>query len=432
VKRAIAPWVILFVLLTAVMNGSILFPNVFGRNALNRKNSAAADALFTNGVLHILKIEIPKQGVRSLRQDPRKYVTATLREGPLVLTNVMVRLKGGAGSFRDLEDKPGLTLDLGNANGVFHGLKKFHLNNSVQDDTYLSEWMCSELFRQAGVPAGRVAHAVVELNNRRLGLYVLLESINSDFLARAFEQPHGNVYSLSANADVDGPLERMGGREDTSGSELRTLAAAAGERDLARLQTRLPGVLDLPRFLSFMALEVMLDHWDGYTFNVKNYEVYHDPRSQKMVFMPHDLDQVLRDENAPIMPPGAHGMVARAVLRQPTFRKLYRERFDEVFRTLFVPTVLLRRIDERVAKLAPQLRKYDPELAQGFIEQPADLKARVVRRARALASQVPARSRAAVGGCALPGTLVLLEFRLIFLFCFPLRLQNRGRRFAFW
>jgi spore coat protein H len=179
-----------------------------------RRNQAAADTLFTNGIMHFLKLAVSQKGLQSLQRDPRTYVEGTLQEGPSRFTHVMVRLKGGAGSFQGLDDKPGLTLKLEGGDSVFHGLKKFHLNNSVQDGTYLSEWLCSGLFCQAGVPAARVAHAVVELNGRRLGLYTLLESIDSDFLARHFKNSHGNVYSLgNKNADIDQGLERMGGRE---------------------------------------------------------------------------------------------------------------------------------------------------------------------------------------------------------------------------
>jgi hypothetical protein len=35
-------------------------------------------------------------------------------------------------------------------------MEKFHLNNSVQDPTFMTELICGELFRQAGVPAPRV------------------------------------------------------------------------------------------------------------------------------------------------------------------------------------------------------------------------------------------------------------------------------------
>ena len=76
-----------------------------------------------------------------------------------------LKLKGAAGSFREWDDRPALTLNMGKLRkgGAYHGLVKFHLNNSVQDETYLHEWLCSDLFRRApGVPAPRkrVTHAL--------------------------------------------------------------------------------------------------------------------------------------------------------------------------------------------------------------------------------------------------------------------------------
>ncbi len=356
--------------------------------AVRHQNQAAADALFTNGGLPVLKIEIARDGINSLGRNGRVYVPATLREGPLVLANVMVRLKGGAGSFRSLDEKPGLTLKLDESPATFHGLKKFHLNNCVQDDTYLSEWSCSEIFRRAGVPAARVAHAVVELNGRRLGLYIILESVDHDFLSRYFKSSHGNVYSLGPNADINQELERIGGHEETVGRDLKALAAAAAESDRERLPNRLAQVLDVPRFLSFMAVEVMLDDWDGYTANIKNYFVYHDLDTGRMIFMPHDMDQMLRDPDAPIIPREPHGLVARAILRSPQTRLCYRARFEEVFTNIFESTALNQRIDQQVTRLLPALRQYDPGLAGRFANNAQNLKNRINRRAKALAMQL--------------------------------------------
>ncbi len=349
---------------------------------------ANADDLFTNGALHILKIDIPREGVNSLRRHGRTYVAATLREGTLVLTNVMIHLKGGAGSFRPIDDKPGLTLKLEESPADFHGLVRFHLNNSVQDDTYLSEWICSDIFRQAGVPAARVAHAVVELNGRRLGQYLILESVNRDFLGRYFKNPRGNVYSLGANADVDQGLERNSGHEETVGHDLQALAAAARESERERRPGRLAQVLDVPRFLSFMAVERLLDHWDGYTANIKNYYLYHDLDSGRMVFMPHDMDQVMRDVRTPIVPSDPHGLVARAILRSPETRARFRERFEEIFTNIFLAPVLNQRIDHEVARLLPSLRRYDPGIADRFANNADSLRDRINRRAQSVAAQL--------------------------------------------
>ncbi|PYJ79924.1 MAG: hypothetical protein DME22_24750, partial [Verrucomicrobia bacterium] len=64
--------------------------------------------------------------LESLRKEPRKFVSATVQEGELVFTNVAVHLKGAAGSFRQIDDKPALTLSFGKfvPSQRFHGLQK--------------------------------------------------------------------------------------------------------------------------------------------------------------------------------------------------------------------------------------------------------------------------------------------------------------------
>src|SRR5688572_3184624 len=119
---------------------------------------AAGEDLFKDCVIPDVQIEISREGMSALGQSGRKYVRATVREGKTVYTNVAIRLKGGPGSFRPINDqKPAFTLNFDKfAPGqTFHGLKKIHLNNSVQDSSYLHEKISREIFDAAGVPAPR-------------------------------------------------------------------------------------------------------------------------------------------------------------------------------------------------------------------------------------------------------------------------------------
>src|SRR5262249_41244018 len=148
-------------------------------------------------------IAIGPEEMNSLRRQPRTCVPATISEGEAVYTNVLIRLRGSAGSFRPINDKPGLTIKIEKGAPRLHGLKKFHLNNCAQDRTYLNEWLCDDLFRLAGVPSLRVTHALVEINGRFLGLYLLKESFDGDFLAQYFHSTKGNLYGQSGGADVN-------------------------------------------------------------------------------------------------------------------------------------------------------------------------------------------------------------------------------------
>src|SRR5206468_1723491 len=79
------------------------------------------------------------------RREPRKYVKATLKEGDkVVYKDVGVHLKGAAGSFRYIDDKPNVTVNMNKFGGtqLFHGMDKFHLTNSLQDPSYIEELIC--------------------------------------------------------------------------------------------------------------------------------------------------------------------------------------------------------------------------------------------------------------------------------------------------
>lgn len=353
-----------------------------------KRERAAADALFTNAVLHTLRLEISQDGMAALRRDHRKPVLATLREGDRVYSDVAVHLKGSAGSLRGLDDKPGFTLNFTRfeSGERFHGLRKFHLNNSVQDGTYLSDQFASDLFRAAGVPSARTAHAVVELNGRKLGLYVILEAMDRDFLAQYFQETRGNLFGQQGGCEITDRIDRMEGSGPLDYAPLRRLAAAVQQQDRARRWEQMRKTLDLDRFLSFMAVEVMLCDWDGYTFARHNYRVYHDVDTDRIVFLPHDKDQIMGDPNVPIVP-GVNGIVAQAVLNTPEARVLYRQRIEEVFTNHFQLALLTNRLSQVVNSVAVGLKAYNPNLALDFVNNANSLKDRIINRSRSLARQ---------------------------------------------
>src|SRR5262249_36204758 len=154
---------------------------------------------------------------------------------------------------------------------------KFHLNNAVQDPTYLHELVGYELFRRTGLPAPRITHAHVFLDGRDLGLYVLKEAYDRRFLAQFFARNDGNLYDGGVNGDVDKQLGRDSGKGPLDRHDLVALTAACAEADPARRRAALEQCVDIERFLTFMALEALVGHWDGYVSNQNNWRVYFDP-----------------------------------------------------------------------------------------------------------------------------------------------------------
>jgi spore coat protein H len=358
--------------------------------AASRKEGARRDlseAFFTNASIPRLKIAIVGTNLAALRQDNRKYVRATVKEGETVYEDVGIHLKGAAGSFRGLDDRPALTLNFDKfvEDQKFHGLDKMHLNNSVQDPSYMTEILCGDLFLAAGVPTPRGAHARVELNGRDLGLYVLKEGFDKTFLKRHFNNAKGNLYDGGFIREITDPLEKDSGDGDVKDhADLKALAEAAQEPDPAKRIERLEKVLDLNRFISFLALEVMTWHWDGYFMNRNNYRVYHDPTADKIVFFPHGMDQMFWEPSGSILPNKMDGLVARALLTTTEGRKRYRQRLSTLVTNVFKVDVLTNRMNELQARIRPVLASISPDAARNHDGAVNNLRSQIVQRAQNL------------------------------------------------
>jgi spore coat protein H len=368
---------------------------------------APADGLFTNQAIRHLRIDVLPDGLDTLRTyrwrrgaDPedRPSVHATVREGGDIYTNVALHLKGAAGSFRSIDStKPGFTLNFDKfAEGQrFHGLDKLSLNNSVQDDTFISEKLCRELFARAGVPAPRADYATVELNGRPLGLYVLTEGWDRRFLKRQFQNPKGNLYDPGMGRDIDSDLRVACGENPEDQSELKALAAAAADPDHSNRLARLEQRLDFDRFLSFLALEVLLWHWDGYTMNLNNYRVFHDLDSGRVVFLPHGMDQMFWTTNGPIMVTG-RSLLPSAILQTPEGQRRYLERLAQLRTNLLDVPALTNRVRELAARIRPALRRedrsgrarYDYGMGLSYEERVDQLCERIAQRARSVDEQL--------------------------------------------
>lgn len=306
-----------------------------------------------DAAIYELRLHLSPEATSTLRRTPRKYVHASLRADGVVYGDVGLQLKGSAGSFRPFDDKPALTVDLDRfAPGTkFCGVTKLHLDNAVEDPSYLCALIGSEVFRAVGVPTPEVTHALVWLNGRRLGLYVLREGLSEEFRQRSFGRGEGVLLEPERGQDVDGRMQvKNGAVTKANASWLQPLAAAAREPDRALRWPRLEAVLDLDRFLTFMAVEVFLAHRDGYTLAKNNYRIHYDTIRHQAVFLPYGMDQLFGPRDLPWKPQMA-GLVARAVMDLPVGQQRFEERIAALSAKLPSVAMLTNRVNQAVALL---------------------------------------------------------------------------------
>jgi spore coat protein CotH len=349
-----------------------------------------SDAFFKTPKVVPVNIELERAEAESLRREPRKYVKVTLKVGDKTYKDVGVHLKGAAGSWRDFDDKPGLTLNMDkfDVEQRFHGMDKFHLSNSLQDPTYIQELVCGEMFRAAGVPASRINFAVVSVNGRKRGLYYLKEGYDSYFLKRHFGNNHGNFYDGGFLRDIDQPLQLVSGKQDVGNhADLKALVAAAREPDHAKRIARLEKVLTLDKFISYMALEAVMWDWDGYPFKANNYRIYHDPEKDKITFIPSGMDQMFGDVNGPIVP-GFGGLVARKIMETPEGRKRYLTRLAELMKTVYRTDELVKRIDALEKVVQPVLAGIDAGAGRDYKNHVNRFRQAIVQREKSVNEQL--------------------------------------------
>lgn len=346
-----------------------------------------SDVFFNEGKIPQIKIVLSKEQADKLRGNQRAYVECDLIiDGQPAIKKVRVKLKGAAGSFRNLDDRPAFTLNMPKKT-QFHGLDKFHLNNSVQDESYVSELISSQICRAAGYPAARASHARVWLNDRDLGFYGLKESFDENFLARNFKDATGNLYDGGFCQDIDAALELDNGSGPTDRSDLKALIAACREGDVNKRWIEIEKNLDIDMFLKFVALELMMSHWDGYAQNRNNYRVYFRGDDKKAVFMPHGMDQMFGDANFSVFHvPGP--IVTSGVLNNPVWRDRYRQIVRELL-PLFEPEKLHAQIDEAHKRMRPVVAAIHEDRAKHLDARVQDFKNRVAGRHAGILRQFP-------------------------------------------
>jgi len=358
---------------------------VFGQ----AKPDATTDLFKPVGPVPVFKIAVDADNLKLLAKDPRKYFRATIRVGDQSYADVGLHLKGAAGSWRDWNDKPGLTMNFNKftKGQLFRTIDKLNLNNAAQDGSYMQELLANELALAMGVPACRCTHAIVELNGRKAGLYVLKEGFDKTFLHRHFENPNGNLYDGGFLTDINGDLKLDCGIENGR-KDLKELAKACSEGDANKRYALMEKLVDVDKFASNAALQMITADWDGYIRKPNNYRIYFDPKSGKAVVIPHGMDQMWQNPGEGLWH-GWGGMIARAIMHHPEGKKKVIAKLKELTEKHFTVEKMNKRIDEVFPRIKVAMATVNKDWANNLEGEMKGLKERIRQRVEFLKVELP-------------------------------------------
>jgi spore coat protein H len=323
--------------------------------ALKKASLTATEQLFADPKVFEVSVDVPQAQLDTLRKESRVYVKATVKEGTNVYANTGFRFKGTNVSSR--ASRPSFTLKFNEfiTDQRFQGQRKLGFDSSEHDPSYLGEPIANELFRSAGIPAPRTTFARIKINGKDAGLYVVSEGVNKDFLDRHFDTSKGNLYE-GDGTDLTDKLDKDSGDNAKTQPDVKALVDAANESNLEHRWKKLQALLDMDRFITFVVLEALLGHTNGYALAKGRYRIYNDPGRGLMVFMPHGIEVIFSKPEAPIVPE-MKGLLAKAVLETPEGKKRYREEMKKIVGRTFRLDLVQARAKELSGTLKSALKE---------------------------------------------------------------------------
>lgn len=187
------------------------------------------------------------------------------------------------------------------------GVEKLNLNGDHNDPSIIRSKLCFDLFQKIGLPAARAAHTQVYINGKFYGLYVSVEQIDENFLARHYADDSGNLWkclypsdlqykddnatSYSSLMNGSSPVYELSTNETKNDwNPLIRLMKMLSKTSDAAFKDSIEAYIDIADILHTFSFNVMVGQWDDYWGNFNNFYLYHEPGKDKMHIIPYDYD----------------------------------------------------------------------------------------------------------------------------------------------
>ena len=104
----------------------------------------------------------------------------------------------------------------------YHGLDKLCLNNIIQDNTYMKDYICYLMMNEFGADSPLCSFVYITVNGEDWGLYLAVEGIEDSFLQRNYGNDYGELYKPDSQS--------MGGGRGNGGNfQMDEFAANAND-----------------------------------------------------------------------------------------------------------------------------------------------------------------------------------------------------------
>ena len=133
---------------------------------------------------------------------------------------------------------------------TYHGLDKLCLNNIIQDNTYMKDYLTYRMMGEFGADAPLCSYVWITVNGEDWGLYLAVEGIEDAFLQRNYGSDYGDLYKPDSMSFGGGGPGRgrdfrmsefwneVNGESDTDSASDTNSAASSGANNAASTDNR--------------------------------------------------------------------------------------------------------------------------------------------------------------------------------------------------
>lgn len=229
--------------------------------------------------------------------DEEYHLTSVTYKG-VSLDEVAIRTKGNSSlnsTFNSGSERFSFNIDVNEyVDGQkLLGMKKFVLNNMFNDPSYMREYIAYDLLEEMGVATPEHSFVNVYVNNELKGLYLMVEFVNKDFIAKHFSNSQGDLYKPDGTGS---DLQRISDDYSSySGVELKTNEDSSDNGAFIDFINAMDSgdalsVIEQDSVLRYLAVSVALANLDSYHGSLAhNYYIYEQDDVFSM--LPWDLNE---------------------------------------------------------------------------------------------------------------------------------------------
>lgn len=220
----------------AVVLASVLILTVvlmaFGGNADGGTTMGYEDKLFDTSSVHTINIVMDDWDDFISSAESEEYYACTLEIDGETYKNVAIRGKGNTSltkvaSYGNDRYSFKVEFDRYDSSVTYHGLDKLCLNNIIQDNTYMKDYLCYRLMAEMGVASPLCSYVYVSVNGSDWGLYLAVEGVEESFLQRNYGSDYGELYKPDSQS-------MGGGRGNGKGFDMDDFDPAENAGDNAK------------------------------------------------------------------------------------------------------------------------------------------------------------------------------------------------------